>query len=98
RRADGSRLRRAAVQGSRPVGPQMDVLGDAGRRPSRDLGRRPAGGVAVDDLGLDREALIGLYRSMLVTRRLEEAGHTLYKQGKIPGSFYTGRGNEAASV
>ena len=50
------------------------------------------------DLGLDRDALIGLYRSMLVTRRLEEAGHTLYKQGKIPGSFYTGRGNEAASV
>jgi TPP-dependent pyruvate/acetoin dehydrogenase alpha subunit len=52
----------------------------------------------VDDLGLDRDALIGLYRSMLITRRLEEAGHTLYKQGKIPGSFYTGRGNEAASV
>jgi len=52
----------------------------------------------VDDPGLDREALIGLYRSMLVTRRLEETGHTLYKQGKIPGSFYTGRGNEAASV
>jgi TPP-dependent pyruvate/acetoin dehydrogenase alpha subunit len=52
----------------------------------------------VDDLGLPRDALIGLYRSMLVTRRLEEAGHTLYKQGKIPGSFYTGRGNEGASV
>jgi pyruvate dehydrogenase E1 component alpha subunit len=52
----------------------------------------------VDDLGLDRDALIGLYRSMLITRRLEEAGHTLYRQGKIPGSFYTGRGNEAASV
>jgi pyruvate dehydrogenase E1 component alpha subunit len=52
----------------------------------------------VDDLGLDRAELVGLYRSMLVTRRLEELGHTLYKQGKIPGSFYTGRGNEAASV
>ena len=52
----------------------------------------------MDDLGLSRDALIGLYRSMLVTRRLEEAGHTLYKQGKIPGSFYTGRGNEGASV
>jgi pyruvate dehydrogenase E1 component alpha subunit len=52
----------------------------------------------LDDLGLDRDALIGLYRSMLITRRLEETGHTLYKQGKIPGSFYTGRGNEAASV
>src|SRR6476469_8762460 len=52
----------------------------------------------MDDLALDRAALVGLYRSMLVTRRLEEAGPTLYKQGKIPGSFYTGRGNEAASV
>jgi pyruvate dehydrogenase E1 component alpha subunit len=35
---------------------------------------------------------------MLLTRGLEEIGHRLYKQGKIPGSFYTGRGNEAASV
>lgn len=33
-----------------------------------------------------------------MTRRLEEMGHVLYKQGKISGSFYTGRGNEAASV
>ena len=31
-----------------------------------------------------------------LTRGLEEMGHVLYKQGKIPGSFYTGRGNEAA--
>jgi TPP-dependent pyruvate/acetoin dehydrogenase alpha subunit len=52
----------------------------------------------MDAQGLNRDLLIGLYRSMLVTRRLEEAGHTLYKQGKIPGSFYTGRGNEGASV
>src|SRR4029077_3542932 len=33
-----------------------------------------------------------------VTRGVEERGHILYKQGKIPGSFYTGRGNEAAAV
>jgi len=50
------------------------------------------------DVGLDRSSLVGLYRSMLTTRGLEEMGHVLYKQGKIPGSFYTGRGNEAASV
>jgi pyruvate dehydrogenase E1 component alpha subunit len=50
------------------------------------------------DVGLDRDALVSLYRFMLVTRGLEEMGHVLYKQGKIPGSFYTGRGNEAASV
>jgi len=48
--------------------------------------------------GLDRDALVSLYRTMLLTRGLEELGHVLYKQGKIPGSFYTGRGNEAASV
>jgi pyruvate dehydrogenase E1 component alpha subunit len=35
---------------------------------------------------------------MLITRGIEERGHILYKQGKIPGSFYTGRGNEAGSV
>ncbi len=52
----------------------------------------------VKDVGLDREDLLGMYRSMLITRGLEERGHILYKQGKVPGSFYTGRGNEAASV
>ena len=35
---------------------------------------------------------------MLITRAVEERGHILYKQGKIPGSFYTGRGNEASAV
>ena len=39
-----------------------------------------------------------MYRSMLTTRGIEERGHILYKQGKIPGSFYTGRGNEASAV
>ena len=48
--------------------------------------------------GLDREDLLGIYRNMLMTRGVEERGHILYKQGKIPGSFYTGRGNEASSV
>jgi TPP-dependent pyruvate/acetoin dehydrogenase alpha subunit len=52
----------------------------------------------VKEAGLDREDLLGMYRSMLLTRGVEERGHILYKQGKIPGSFYTGRGNEAASV
>src|SRR3954451_5973509 len=52
----------------------------------------------VREAGLDREDLLGVYRNMLITRAIEERGHTLYKQGKIPGSFYTGRGNEASSV
>ena len=52
----------------------------------------------VREAGLDREDLLGVYRDMLLTRGIEERGHILYKQGKIPGSFYTGRGNEGASV
>ena len=52
----------------------------------------------VKEAGLDREDLLGIYRHLLITRGIEERGHTLYKQGKIPGSFYTGRGNEASSV
>src|ERR671936_651093 len=52
----------------------------------------------VRDAGLDREDLLGVYRNMLITRGIEERGHILYRQGKIPGSFYTGRGNEASSV
>jgi TPP-dependent pyruvate/acetoin dehydrogenase alpha subunit len=52
----------------------------------------------VRQAGLDREDLLGIYRNMLITRGIEERGHILYKQGKIPGSFYTGRGNEGASV
>src|ERR671925_1788990 len=52
----------------------------------------------VKEAGLDREDLIGIYRNLLLTRGIEERGHILYRQGKIPGSFYTGRGNEAASV
>ena len=52
----------------------------------------------IRDAGLDREDLLGIYRNMLVTRGIEDRGHILYKQGKIPGSFYTGRGNEASAV
>jgi pyruvate dehydrogenase E1 component alpha subunit len=52
----------------------------------------------VREAGLDRDDLLGIYRSMLITRGVEERGHILYRQGKIPGSFYTGRGNEAAAV
>jgi len=59
----------------------------------------PAGSFPeVRGAGLDREDLLSVYRNMLITRGIEERGHILYKQGKIPGSFYTGRGNEGAAV
>ena len=43
----------------------------------------------------DRE---GLLRYMLMMRLSEERALSLYKQGKIPGSFYDGCGQEAISV
>jgi pyruvate dehydrogenase E1 component alpha subunit len=52
---------------------------------------------AVDD-GLNREDRAGLLRFMLMMRASEERALTLYKQGKVPGSFYDGRGQEAISV
>src|SRR2546425_6400076 len=59
----------------------------------------PVGSLSeVREAGLDREDLLTIYRTMLITRGIEERGHILYRQGKIPGSFYTGRGNEAAAI
>jgi pyruvate dehydrogenase E1 component alpha subunit len=52
----------------------------------------------LDGLGLTREDLVNMLRAMLLTRGVEERGLILYKQGKVPGSFYSGRGNEAAAV
>ena len=48
--------------------------------------------------GLDRDRLLRMYRDMVATRTIEERGNLLFKAGRLPGSFYTGRGNEAASV
>ena len=47
---------------------------------------------------LTREDRRLLLRHMLLMRLAEERGLTLYRQGKVPGSFYDGRGQEAISV
>jgi TPP-dependent pyruvate/acetoin dehydrogenase alpha subunit len=41
---------------------------------------------------------LALLRYMALMRAIEERGLALYKQGRIPGSFYDGRGQEAISV
>jgi TPP-dependent pyruvate/acetoin dehydrogenase alpha subunit len=43
----------------------------------------------------DRQALL---RNMLLMRATEERALNLYRQGKVPGSFYDGRGQEATAV
>ena len=52
----------------------------------------------VDSALLNREDRVRLLHYMAMMRAAEERGLALYKQGKVPGSFYDGRGQEAISV
>jgi pyruvate dehydrogenase E1 component alpha subunit len=57
---------------------------------------RPGTGAAAEHLTpADRVALL---RYMLLMRGIEERAMNLYRQGKVPGSFYDGFGQEAVSV
>ena len=47
---------------------------------------------------LERDDRAQLLRYMMLMRASEERALTLYRQGKVPGSFYDGRGQEAISV
>src|SRR3954454_11146889 len=46
---------------------------------------------------LNTEDRVGLLRAMLMMRGIEERAMTLYRQGKVPGSFYDGFGQGAGS-
>src|SRR5256886_13725572 len=52
-------------------------------------------GAAGDLTPADRVALL---KYMLLMRGIEQRAMTLYRQGKVPGSFYDGFGQEAVSV
>src|SRR4051812_49709941 len=47
---------------------------------------------------LTRDDRAQLLRFMQLMRATEERALTLYRQGKVPGSFYDGRGQEAIGV
>ena len=57
-------------------------------RPVRDL----------EGVTLRREDRANLLRYMVMMRASEKRALNLYKQGKVPGSFYDGHGQEAVSV
>ena len=54
--------------------------------------------VPLDPALLTRDDRAELLRYMTMMRTAEERALSLYKQGKVPGSFYDGRGQEAISV
>src|SRR3982751_4047575 len=47
---------------------------------------------------LTTEDRVGLLRAMLTMRGIEQRAMMLYRQGKVPGSFYDGFGQEAVSA
>ncbi len=52
----------------------------------------------VDGEQLNGEDRVALLRFMLLMRGIEERAMILYRQGKVPGSFYDGFGQEAVST
>jgi TPP-dependent pyruvate/acetoin dehydrogenase alpha subunit len=59
---------------------------------------QPAVATAAADEHLQLEDRIWLLRAMLLMRGIEERAMSLYRQGKVPGSFYDGFGQEAVSA
>jgi pyruvate dehydrogenase E1 component alpha subunit len=57
-----------------------------------------AGGTTAATEYLTLEDRVWLLRAMLLMRGIEERAMTLYRQGKVPGSFYDGYGQEAVSA
>jgi TPP-dependent pyruvate/acetoin dehydrogenase alpha subunit len=64
---------------------------------TRELHAAP-GAVEREREWLTRDDRANLFRYMFMMRASEERALTLYRQGKVPGSFYDGRGQEAISV
>ena len=80
------------------------VDGAVASDPARDQLRARRNGTEGVEHGAQGEAWLtrndraNLQRFMAMMRAAEERGITLYRQGKIPGSFYDGCGQEAVSV
>jgi pyruvate dehydrogenase E1 component alpha subunit len=63
-----------------------------------DMAQPPATDAAAVSGHLQLDDRIWLLRAMLLMRALEERAMNLYRQGKVPGSFYDGFGQEAISA
>ena len=61
------------------------------------LGLRPAA-IPASTGQLNRDDRVALLRFMLLMRAIEERAMSLYRQGRVPGSFYDGFGQEAVST
>jgi len=74
------------------------VAGERAREELRTQTNGAAQAFAAPAAELERSDRANLLRYMAMMRAAEERAITLYRQGKIPGSFYDGCGQEAISV
>lgn len=58
----------------------------------------PAAPACVDAAGVSRKTRLALLRLCMLQRAIEDRTMNLYRQGRIPGSYYTGRGQEAVAA
>ncbi len=58
----------------------------------------PTGREAIDASGLDPERLRELLHLLVLCRFFDERMETLYRQGRLPGAIYSGRGQEGTHV
>src|SRR5205085_8255047 len=80
-----------------PDGDPASALKKGKARMATNTAELAADGVPAATAHLLLEDRIWLLRAMLLMRGLEERAMTLYRQGKVPGSFYDGYGTEAVS-
>src|ERR1700733_3035776 len=91
---DPGGLSQRGLEAEIPLRPQEK--GKTGEMATETAEPAADGAAAVDHL--TTEDRIWLLRAMLLMRGLEERAMTLYRQGKVPGSFYDGYGQEAVSA
>jgi pyruvate dehydrogenase E1 component alpha subunit len=65
---------------------------------STELTSGPSDQAESEPAHLTPEDRLGLLRAMFMMRAVEARAMNLYRQGKVPGSFYDGFGQEAVSV
>src|ERR1035441_6235424 len=85
----------------RQTGPTGDPESPQKTKGKREMATHTANTAAADSGSVGHLQLadrVRLLRAMLLMRGLEERAMSLYRQGKVPGSFYDGFGQEAVSA
>jgi pyruvate dehydrogenase E1 component alpha subunit len=68
------------------------------KRASTTTRKAATRGPALNGLDLDEKQLLDIWHHLKLSRYFDERMETLYRQGKLPGAIYSGRGQEGTHV